>query len=218
MEGYREDVDYKKLHLEFIKANPRFRPLGGVSPNYSSYFEQLSSLYHEGSIKSNKTAYIFLRDDYNHQKKSKSINDEVASLFGDIPENNNPTYFVTFNWNDDNFKKEKILDCIAKLFNKSWIDNASGVFEYHGLNGNHPHFHSLIQVNKHKTFGRFRDKIFQSAIASTLNKNFIDIKVARPYHIDYLEFDKKKEKSECLDKDICWRGENGLKEKYEKNK
>lgn len=214
MEGYKEDVDYKKLHLEYIKANPRFRPLGGVSPNYSSYFEQLSSLYHEGSIKSNKTAYIFLRDDYNHQKKSKTINDEVATMFGDVPENNNPTYFVTFNWTDDNFKLDKILNAIQKLFSKSWIDNARGVFEYHGLQGNHPHFHSLIQVNKHKTFGRFMDKIVQSAMGSTLNKNFIDIKVARPYHLEYLEFDKRVEKTECLEKDIIFRRENNLKDVY----
>lgn len=217
MDGYDETKDYKKMHLEWIKANPRFRPLGGVSPNYPNYYSEIEDLYRL-TIKTNKSRYLFLRDDYMHNKTSKSINAEVAEMFGDVPENNNPTYFVTFNWSDDNFKVDKILNALQKLFSKSWIDNAVGVFEYYGLNGNHPHFHSLIQVNKHKTFGRFRDKIFQSALGATLCKNFIDIKVARNYHTEYLEFDKRQEKTECMEKDKLFRREKGLNDIYQKPK
>ena len=173
--------------------------------------------YLYSQIKFNETAYRYLRDDYEYNKVKKTINQDVAEMFGDVPENDNPTFFVTFNWSDSNFNKVKILDGLKKLFSKSWIDNAKGVFEYHGLKGNHPHFHSLIQVNKHKTVGRFADKIFQSALGKTLAKNFIDIKVAQNYHIDYLDLDKDTLKQECLDKDIVWRGENGFLELYTKD-
>lgn len=216
MEHYNDSLDYKKLHLEWIKANRGFRPKRGVEMRYSSYLEEMTDMYYNDGIKFNKTAYIYLRDDYNHSKASKSINEEVAVMFGDKPINTNPTFFVTFNWNDENFKIPVILKALEKLFSKSWIDEARGVFEYHGLHGNHPHFMCLIQVNKHKSFGRFKDKILQSAIAQTLGKNFIDIKIAKSFHQDYLDLDKSVEKEECLKNDCLWRISLGLHSEYKK--
>lgn len=217
MEGYDESKDYKQLHLEWIKANRSFRPKRGLQMRYTSYLEEMTDMYYNDGIKFNKTAYIYLRDDYNHSKQSKTINDEIAIMFGDKPINTNPTFFVTFNWNEENFKVPEILKSLEKLFSKSWIDEARGVFEYYGLKGNHPHFMCLIQVNKHKTFGRFKDKILQSSLASTLGKNFIDIKIAKSYHQEYLDLDKTVDKQECLEKDILWRKSLGLKEEYTKN-
>lgn len=216
MESYTEGTDYKLIHLEWIKANRSFRPKMGLPLQYSSYFDYMSELYRE-TIKQQKTAFIFLRDDYNWSKRSRTINEEVSVMFGDKVENTNPTYFITFNWNDDNFKIPDILNALKKLFSKSWIDEVRGVFEYHGKVNNHPHFMMLIQVNKHKTFGRIKDKIMQSAIAQTLGKNFIDIKVAKSYHQEYLDLDKVAEKQECLDNDKVWRKSLGLLEEYNKN-
>lgn len=215
MEEFDESKDYKTIHLEWIKANRSFRPKNGIRLNYTTYFEDMQDLYRDG-VKQQKTAYLWLRDDYQWSKKSKTINQEVAQMFGDEPINENPTFFITFNWSQDNFKIPSILTAIKKLFSKSWVDNARGVFEYHGLTNNHPHFMSLIQVNKHKTFGRFKDKILQSSLAQTLAKNFIDIKVAKSYHQDYLDLDKVNEKTECLEKDKVWRKSLGLLEEYNK--
>lgn len=216
MEGYNENVDYKRLHLEWIKANRGFRPQRGLMLMYNNYLDEMTAIYGDGTIKLNTTAYMYLRDDYNWSKKSKSINEEVAVMFGDKPENHNPTFFVTFNWSDENFKRDKVLDGLRKLFAKSWIDNARAVFEYNTEKGNHPHLMMLIQVNKHKTIGRFSDKIFQSSLASTLAKNFIDIKIGRPYHIEYMDLDKRPEKQMYLDADKIWRSNNGFAEEYKK--
>lgn len=220
MELFDETKDYKKLHIEWLKSKKGFRPRGGnpLPQLYSSYIDFLEAMYYhtDGAYKHNSTAYLNLRDDYMWATKSTTILDEVAIMFGDTPKNDNPSFFVTFNWADSNFNTSKILKGVDKLFSKSWIDNAEGVFEYYGLHDFHPHFHCVIQVNKHKTIGRFRDKIFESALASTLAKNFIDIKVARDYHLEYIDGDKKIEKSECLEKDKLWRIENNLAEKYKK--
>lgn len=215
MELYDSSKDYKRIHLEWIKANKGFRPQRGIMPMYNSYFDEMLDMYQE-TLKQNTTAYIYLRDDYEWSKKSKTINQEVASMFGDVPENTNPTFFITFNWNDTNFDIPKILNGVGKLFSKSWIDNARGVFEYHGSQKNHPHFMCLLQVNKHKSFGRIRDKIFQSALGKTLTSNFIDIKVAKTYHQDYLDLDKCESKQESLAKDVLWRKSLGLNEEYKK--
>lgn len=214
MENYDPAVDYKRLHLEWINANKSFRPRGGVMSNYNSYYEEMTAMYGPHGFKRNESAYLCLRDDYNWHKHNKTVNDEVATIFGDKPVNNNPSFFVTFNWSDKNFKLDKILPGIEKLFKKSWIDNARGVFEYHGLEDNHPHFMCIIQVNKHKTWGRFKDKILQSALSQTLDKNFIDIKVHRSYHDDYLDLDKKQSKILCLERDVEWRKSLFLKEEY----
>lgn len=217
MEGYDEKLNYKQIHLNWIKANPRFLPKLGLLDKtlYKSYYEEMLHRYNM-SIRFNETAFMFLRDDYEFSKVKTNINSEVACMFGDVPENKNPTFFVTFNWSEGNFNKVKIFDGLQKLFRKSWVDNARGVFEFYGLKSNHPHFMCLIQVNKHKTIGRFRDKIFQSAIAQTLGKNFIDIKVAQSYHQDYLDLDKSPEKQECLEKDKIWRIDNGILSIYSK--
>lgn len=215
MDEFDASKDYKTIHLEWIKANRSFRPKCGLNPNYINYYDQMTAYYRE-TLKQQYTAYRWLRDDYMWSKKSKTINQEVAQMFGDEPINENPTFFITFNWSEDNFKIPSILTAIKKLFSKSWVDNARGVFEYHGLTNNHPHFMALVQVNKHKTFGRFKDKIFQSSLAQTLGKNFIDIKEAKTYHQDYLDLDKSNEKTECLEKDKVWRKSLGLLEEYNK--
>lgn len=217
MESYDESKDYKQIHLEWIKANRSFRPKRGISPQFSNYFDEMVYTYGPEGIKFNKTAYIYLRDDFFFSQKSKTINDEVASMFGCKIVNSNPSFFVTFNWTDENFKFDKIHKSMLKLFSKSWIDNAKAVFEYNTTKGNHPHAHMVIQVNKHKTFGRFKDKILQSCMASTLAKNFIDIKLAQSYHQDYLDGDKRQEKMPLVEADKIWRQSLGIKEEYTKN-
>lgn len=218
MEAFDESKNYKLIHLEWIKANRGFRPQRGIMPRFATYLDEMTEMYETGGIKQNKTAFIYLRDDYNWSKRSKTIKDEVAEMFGDKPENNNPRYFITFNWSPDssNFDIPKILLGIERLYKKSWIDEAKGVFEYHGLHGNHPHFMCLIQVNKYKTPSKIKEKIFESSLASTLQKNFIDIKLGKAWHIDYVDLDKSDAKKECIEKDVIWRKENGLQEFYEK--
>lgn len=220
MEEYDPNKDYKRIHIEWLKNNKSFRPKGGnpLPQLYNSYIDYMTAMYYSehGCFKSNQTAYICLKDDYLYTKRSKTINEEVAALFGDKVENENPSYFVTFNWSPDstNFNSEKVKKDVEKLFNKSWVDKARGVFEYHGLKGNHPHFHCIIQVNKYKKIYDFKKKMLESAMAYGLKPNFIDVKYHKQYHEDYIDLDKSPQKSDCLEKDKLWRQELGLQDEY----
>lgn len=215
MEDYDPSIDYRQLHLEWIKKNRWFRPKSGVADWADSYYDQMSAMYRD-TYKLHTTAYLLLRDDYKHSKVSADINTVVGRMFGDTPINTNPYYFVTYNWTTTNFDPKKAVVGVNRLFEKSWVDKALAVFEYHGIENNHPHLHIVIQVNKYKTIGKFREKMFEASLASGILKNFIDIKPGRPEHWDYTSGDKSLDKKECLEKDIIWRNENSLEHIYKK--
>lgn len=216
MEGYDSTKDYKTLHLEWLRNNKGFRPKTPALPSFTNYYEQMENAYHDGHIKFNETAYMYLRDDYAHSKRSKSVNAEVAEMFGDKIENKNPKFFITFNWADHNFDIPHALKGVEKLFSKDWVDEARGVFEYHTEGKNHPHFMCILQVNKNKTYSKIKEKMLASALANGLAPNFISVMNYAPRHADYLDLDKQGSKQEYLDKDVLWREENGLAHEYKK--
>lgn len=222
MEYYNPKVDYKKLHCEWVREKKGFRPKGGnpLPLMYPSYLEYLNAMYYgsDATFKFNETAYMNLRADYKWAASSTKVLDEVAVMFGDVPQNDNPSYFVTFNWAPDssNFDPVHAVKGVQRLFSKAWVDNARGVFEYHGLKGNHPHFMCIIQVNKYKKKYDFKDKMLESSLAKGLSSNFVDIKPHKAYHDDYLDLDKSSDKKECLEKDVIWRVENNLAQEYKK--
>lgn len=222
MEEYDSTKDYKKLHIEWLRSKKGFRPRGGnpMPLLYNSYLDYMYAMYYstDATYKRNETAFLLLKDDYKWSKNSTGVVDEVASMFGDKPQNDNPEYFVTFNWSPDgsNFDVEHCKKGVERLFNKSWVDNARGIFEYHGLTNNHPHFMCIIQVNKYKKIYDLKKKLFESSLAKGLAQNYIDIKVKNSYHDDYMELDKSPKKAESLEKDKLWRSENNLAEIYQK--
>lgn len=220
MQEYSPERDYKKLHIDWLREKKGFRPRGGnpLPQLYKSYIEYMIAMYYgnDASIKENYTAYIYLRDDYNFSKNSKTILNEVAEMFGDVVQNDNPSYFVTFSWSKDNFNPTHAATAVQRLFSKSWIDKAEGVFEYYGLEGDHPHFHCVLQTNKYKKIYDFRKKMLESSLAKGLAPNFVDVKPAKAAHMDYVDGDKCPAKKECLEKDIIFRNENNLQHKYVK--
>lgn len=216
MDGFEESKDYKSIHLEWIKSNRAFRPKLGIPLNYSSYLDYMSEMYTQ-TIKNQKTAYLYLKDDYNWSKKSKTIKDEVAIMFGDKPDKSDNTFFITFNFDNQKFDSSLILKATNKTLDKSWIDGYYAVFEYHTENGNHPHLMMRLIVNKYNKKGKLLDKMFESPLAKyTGGKNFIDVRPYLKCHDDYLMLDKAVEKKEYLDKDVIWRRENNLPEYLEK--
>lgn len=216
-EKYNPNTDYKTLHLAWLKEKKGFRPKIPCEDCFPNYYTQMEHAYRRGHLKLNTTAFLYLRDDYRHDKGGKSVSEEVAELFGDKVENKNPKFFVTFNWTDSNFDVDHALRGVERLFNKAWVDEGRGVFEYHGEKKNHPHFMCVIQVNKNKTLSKFKEKMVTSYIANGLNANFVDVKPWAPRHEDYVDLDKQQSKQEALDKDIIWRNEHGLAHEYKKN-
>lgn len=216
MEEYDETKNYKMLHLEWIKTNRTFRPKTGIPIGYFSYLEYMSELY-DSTIKNQRTAYIYLKDDYKWSKRSKSINEEVAIMFGDKPDNTANTFFVTFNFCPTKFNPLDAVKFVNRIYDKSWVTSAYGVFENYTENGNHPHFMMRIVVDKYNKKGKLLDKMLESSLAKlTSGRNFIDVKPYLKCHDDYLLLDKAVEKKKYLDMDIVWRKENNLPEYLEK--
>lgn len=219
MELYDDNIDYKKKHLLWIAANPRFSPktpfprvIDGRPCN--TYYKYMEFMYLPENLKYNKTAFYYLHDDFKFSRESRTINDEVATMFGVAPINNNPKYFITWNFNDTNFNIPVVVKNLERLINKNWIDNFDAVIEYYGTKDNHPHIHAVIQVNQHKTWGRLKAKILQQPLSNMIAPNFTDVKQYRPIHDDYVDGDKVIKKQNNLEKDIIWRNERGLQHKY----
>lgn len=215
MEKYNDSKNYKTIHLEWIKANRGFRPQRGVRSEYKSYYDDMSDMYNNEGIYKNKTAYIYLRDDYNWSKCSLTINDEVAMMFGDKPVDKNPKFFITFNFSEELFDSQKVLKDLVKFMSKDWIKSLVGVFEYHTETGHHPHFMMVMSVDKYKN--KILDKMKQSILAKyckDLAK--IDVKRHQPFHDDYISLDKDPKKQEYLDNDVLWRIEQNLPHQIKK--
>lgn len=213
MDNFDETKDYKSLHLEWIKANRGFRPKTAYPAMFDSYFDFMSSMYYEGTIKLQRTAFLYLKDDYNWLKRSRSVNTEVAQLFGDKPDTLEKAFFITFNFDSKKFKADQVVKAVSKVFDKTWVDAAYGVFEYHTETGCHPHFMMKLVVNKYDKKGKLLDKMAESCLAKfTSGKNFIDVRPFLKEHEDYLQLDKAIEKKDYLEKDVIWRKENNLPE------
>lgn len=219
---YDPNEDYVKLHLDWVKKHKSFKPKGGlpIAPGehkskFNTYLEYLEYMYRE-CYKQHKTAYTLLKMDREFFNVDEDIDDKVAAVFGEVP---TEKYFVTFNYNDDNFDLKLIMNSLERLFNKTYIVNAEAVFEYHGSKNNHPHIHCIFEVKgQDRTFGRFKKTLKTSPLYKLLKAdNFFDFKkFIAERHEDYLEGNKRDEKLKNVEKDKAWREELGLLDLYTK--
>lgn len=209
MDLYNEKIDYKEKHLTWVKAHPRFLPRLGLVDPRRSYLEELKITY-EG-VKYNYTAFQFFYLDYNYFISGKNINTEAAELFG---MNTNNKYFITWNFNDENFDLQKIIPHLQSLLERDWILKFTGVFEYYGEDNNHPHLHSIIEVKNEFNLKKFRKYILQQSISKLIKSNFVDIKKYINTHTDYLDGIKTDSKMENVEKDKIWRKKLGLQDEY----
>lgn len=221
MAEYDPSTNYVKLHLEWIRANPRFKPKNGLDapvngkPHYETYYDQMAGMYRELTAP-NVWAHMALRDDVKWKSGARQdINDQVNQMFGITKKEEFFKFFVTFNFAEDLFKPDKVLADVNAYIKKSWIKSVHGAFEYWTENGHHPHFMMVIAVDKYKN--KMLDKMKESSLAKYCkNKEAIDVKKAKPCHEDYVSLDKDPKKSEYLEKDILWRIDNNLPSEIKK--
>jgi len=221
---YIPSEDYKQLHLQFIRENPRFKPYTPVLEMYKGdYYKEMTALYYgtDAVYKLNKTAYTLVRDDYERcfGPIAKPATKKLQLMFGK-PEDTQISYFVTFNFDTKLFKTPDILNIgVSRFLKLSWLVSCYGVFEYHGQN-NHPHLMMRVTVDKNiiKNKGKLKDKLIQTSLYTKFvsGVNFLDIKPFSPYHNDYLLLSKTESKTESMEKDILWRIEYNLPEYIEK--
>lgn len=219
-------VDYRQLHLEWIREHPHYRPKDtptSVLSLYKTYFDEMYGCYYgkDAVFKTNECGYTLLRDDVKAFNKPKyEVTNKVNQMFGISSPITEPTFFITINFDEKKFNSLTVLQAVNKLFEKEWITKAYGVFEYHGKEDNHPHLHFQLQVNKYGKLGKIKDKLKATTLVTkfTGGINFVDIKLYQNYHTDYLALDKRPEKTEQLEKDIKWRETMGLPDFVEKVK
>lgn len=219
---YNPSVNYKELHLQWIKKHKSFKPKGGIEcdpktgrPFWNSYYEQMEEMYKHYIYP--KTAFICLRDDIKHFTIDQDIDEKVNMVLGLIP---TEKYFVTFNFNDNNFDLTKILPALEKLKSKTYIHKMDAVFEYHGSKHNHPHIHMILEVSgPDRTEGRFKKLIRRTQLYNILSAdNYLDFKRYSPErHEDYLEGGKKESKLKLLEQDKIWREQLNLQHSYSKS-
>lgn len=219
MELYDDSIDYKALHLEWLKVHRSFRPKTNVVPIsfIGSYYDWMREMYYNGGISQNRSAYLWFRDDYRWNKKSKTIDQEAAAIFGDVVESDLNAWFVTLSFDPKRFESPLVLKSLHKFLEKSYVEECYAIFEYHTENGGHPHLHMKLKMDKYKQKSKVIEKVFQSPLGKFLeNKNFVDVKNFMPCHKDYLDYDKRPEKQEYLNQDVMWRKEQNLPEYVKK--
>lgn len=220
---YNPEIDYKNLHLDWIKKHKNFKPKGGLAltlnssqPAYKSYYDQMEDMYNN-VYKLHKTAYLLLRDDIKHFTVRDDIDEKVNMVLGLTP---TEKYFMTFNFHDNNFDLSKIMPAFEKLKSKTYIQKMDAVFEYHGSKENHPHIHMVVEVRgPDRTFGRFKKVMKQTQLYKLLKAdNFFDYKIyVAERHEDYIDGNKRAEKEALVAKDKIWRTSLGLEHIYLKN-
>lgn len=216
---FEEGKDYKSLHLQWLSEHKSFKPKGWVStPEHKTYYDQMYALYNcPHGIKQQYTAYRFFQGDYKWLNSKSDINTVAAEMFG--KSTNYSEWFVTLGFNHQTFDVLKCHNLILKLFDKEFVDDAYGVFEFYTKSGEHPHFHFYLKSTDAKTKGRVLDRIYQSAGIKkfVLGKNNIDVKIWESRYNDYINGNKTDGKMEYVQQDKLWRQQNNLPDLVKKN-
>lgn len=207
-------MDYKSLHLAFLKSNPQFCPK--FSQDYSEpYFNIMSELYRNRHV-TNSHAQTFFESDMQWQK---ACSDAIKSRIKEAHKSD-PTapVFVTIGFNHQTWNIASCVKVIETIVKRDYIKTIHAVFEYHRENGLHPHVHMLITPSEPLTKSKLIEKIWATAGIKNvcLKKSFIDYKLAADYHHKYINLDKQDSKTQYVAKDIEWRLQNGIPEFWKK--
>lgn len=210
-------TDYKSAHLAWLKATKTFSPQ--YASDYRSdisYLEIMTSLYSNPNV-NQQIAEKFFVADKTWFRKAIAISKEIDKQVNLLEPTANSCWFVTIGFNHDTWTIEKCTKAIKNILGMDWIIKAKGNFELFREDGQHPHFHMLLETpkgGKNDVIDRiFRPKYIQSIVAS---KNYIDVKVALPCHDKYIYLDKTSEKLQYIELDKEWRKKNNIPD-YEKN-
>lgn len=158
---------------------------------------------------------IYADDDARRQTYEMMLKCYKTKIYnGYTPPENINHYFITLSLPPIQHENpgEEETRLIEKLSNIKYLDDAEGIFEYHGKDGQyHPHIHILAKLkmmNKTNFVKAFHNKL-------DLPKNFIDIKYSTSPDLyktrtDYIHGIKREEKQELLDLDAEFRKKHSL--------
>lgn len=217
------NTDYTATHLQWLKRHPSYYPPYYEKYSCNNYYDQMCLHYKtlmelHPAKKVNELAYRdLLADMYHQQNYDKTIRDLQKTICQGNTGSSRKFFFVTIGFEHDLFTINKALFCIKQILGYEWVTSAKANFEFHrvveGQIFEHPHVHFFIGTDdkkmcKSKIIGKiFRAKSCNSIVS---NENFIDVKVAEQYHMDYILLKKKDEKMPMVQLDKEWRQENNI--------
>jgi len=207
-------MDYKSLHLAFLKMNQQFCPK--YSQDYSEpYINIMSELYRNRNV-TNIHAKIFYEADMQWQKAClDAIKFDIKQAHKSDP---TAPVFVTIGFNHQTWNIASCVKVIETIVKRDYIKTIHAVFEYHRETGFHPHVHMLITPSEPLCRTKLIEKIWATAGIKKvcLKKSFVDYKLAADYHHKYINLEKKDSKMPYVAKDIEWRHQNGIPEFWKK--
>jgi len=211
---YIIEMDYKSIHLAWIKNTRNFVPK--YATDYTEpYYDVIRQMYsHNGATQ--EFAKVMYHSDIRWWEECLAVQQqEIKAVKKDIKQEPK-VYFVTIGFNHQTWSIEKCTKAISKILEFDWIIKAKANFELFRENGEHPHCHFYISTFEPKS--KVLEKLFRPNYIQqiVLKKSFIDLKVAEDYHYKYIMLDKVVDKMGCVEKDIQWRIENDIPD-YEKN-
>lgn len=222
-------MDYKSLHLAFLKSHPQFTPK--YSYDYTEpYYNVMAELYRTRNFVggryvdrvTNVHAQMFYESDMLWQKACQQA---IKSHIRDAHKNDSlAPVFVTIGFNHQTWNIPSCVKVIETIVARPWIKTIHAVFELHRDTGIHPHVHMLITPSEPLTKSKMLEKIWATAGIKNLvlaNRGkkcstFVDYKLAEDYHYKYIKLEKTEDKMKYVAKDIVWRKENGIQEYWEK--
>lgn len=223
MPEYNPNYNYISAHLSWVYKRKTFVPkipmanhVCGVDMTNVTYYDLLREWYDYsrfGTYESkNRQAYMNYNDD---KKWLQEQCDIEASLMGAKPSEN--ALFVTLGFDHGLFTVSKALAFVRRILSKSCVLDGFAVLEYHRQDGEHPHVHMKLVVDKKKTSPKqLRRQIWETRDRAQLisSQNFIDTK---PYnHDNYMDGVKAPEKMPYVELDKVWREKNNIPEKIYK--
>jgi hypothetical protein len=207
-------MDYKSIHLAWLKSHPQFVPRD--SQSYTEpYYDIMKQIYSQPAC-SNHFALMMYREDIKfweqclaeHIVQYKEIKKQLKT------EPN--CHFVTVNFNHQTWSIDRCCKAITKLLEFDSIIKAKANFELFRDNGEHPHCHFLIYTHDTKgtvLYDWFRPGYIKEIVSQ---KNFIQIDPGEEHHLKYINLDKIPAKMVHVKKDIEWRKKNNIPD-FEKN-
>lgn len=214
-------MDYKSLHLAWIKRTTSFTPK--FAQDYTEpYYDIMVQLYKKPVI-TNEIAQQFMTAD---MQWFNNCNLQLQKLTKSVTKANpNQPIFVTIGFNHQTWSIPSCVKVIQTIVGYDWIESITAVFEYHRENGLHPHCHMLIHLSEPLAKCKVLEKIWAAAgikkivLANNGKKcsTFVDYKIVEEYHYKYIKGEKQESKMPFVYKDRQWRKDNNIPDEFTKN-
>jgi len=200
----------KSAHLQWIRNHPRFT--GRDTYNYP-YIEIMEQTYKHPSI-TDELAMLFFQSDIKWYDECNTLIMNIVSKSKAPPLPD--SLFITIGFNHQTWSPQKCHAAIENLLTLTFIKSCIGVFELHRENGVHPHVHLLITTDKKYPKSKIIDKIYLAKSIKDLvvGKQFIDYKIAEPYHQQYIGGNKQESKLQYVNQDNLYKEAQGIPYNY----